>query len=75
MTVPVNLSLFKRNVWALPWEMSSNLESTKEAPEIIFSCEISEKNHVGLMFHNSTFNLTTTYKHLSKVLDQKLNFD
>lgn len=75
MTVPVNLSLFKRNVWALPWKMSSNPDSTKEAPEIIFSCDISEKSHLGLMFRNNTFNLTTTYKHLSKVLDQKLTFD
>ena len=53
----------KINELALQWKMTFNLDPTKQAQEIIFSCKTSKRNHLGIMFNNSIVNGTSIHKH------------
>ena len=71
----LNSDLSKINEWALQWKMRFNLDPTKQAQEIIFSCKTSQRNHPSLMFNNSIVNVTSIHKHLGMIFDSELNFD
>ena len=72
----LNSNLSKINKWALPYKMSFNPDSTKQAQEITFSRKTSNRNQKSrLMFKNNIVNLTTIHKHLGMMFDSKLNFD
>ena len=65
----------KINELALQWKMTFNLDPTKQAQEIIFSCKTSKRNHLGIMFNNSIVNGTSIHKHLGMIFDSKLSFN
>ena len=52
--------LNKINNWEFHWTMSLNLDSYKQAKEIIFSSKIHEAAYPPLLFNNCTVNRTDT---------------
>ena len=54
--------------------MSFNLDTIKQAQEIIFSRKTSKRNHPGLMFNNNIVNFTTNQMHLGMIFDSQLIF-
>ena len=54
--------------------MSFNLDPTKQAQELIFSCKVQTANRPPLFFNENDFPKTTLQKHLEMFLDSKLNF-
>ena len=52
--------LNKINNWEFHWTMSFNLDSYKQAQEVIFSSKIHEAAYPPLLFNNCTMNRTDT---------------
>ena len=57
------------------WKMSFNLDSTKQAQEVIFSRKSTKKIHPKIFFNNIPVMETDIQKHLDLHLDSKLTFD
>ena len=57
------------------WKMSFNLDSTKQAQEVIFSRKSTKKIHPKIFFNNIPVMKTDIQKHLDLHLDSKLTFD
>ena len=55
--------------------MSFNLDSTKQAQEVIFSRKSTKKIHPKIFFNNIPVMKTDIQKHLDLHLDSKLTFD
>ena len=55
--------------------MSFNPDVSKQAQEVIFSCNKNIGNHPAVFFNNLPINRKSTQKHLGLLLlDEKLNF-
>ena len=63
------------NNWAFQWKMNLNLDPTKQAHEVIFSCKGKEIYHPPLVFNNTSVSQSSSQKHLGVILDSKLIFD
>ena len=73
-TKQLNDDLKKISDWAYQWEISFNLDLSKQAQEVIFSCKSSRVDHQTVTFNNSSVAQTSCQKHLCLYLDEKLNF-
>ena len=71
----LNKDLEIKNNWAFQWNMSFNLDPTKQAHEVIFSPKAKEMYHSLLVFNNVSVSQLSSQKHLGVLLDSKLIFD
>ena len=71
----LNKDLEIKNNWAFQWNMSFNLDPTKQAHEVIFSPKAKEMYHSLLVFNNVSVSQLSSQKHLGVILDSKLIFD
>ena len=74
-TTNLNKDLENISKWAQQWKMSFNPDPTKMAQEVLFSRKKSKVIHPSLIFNGKYVNCSESQKHLSLVLDSKLNFD
>ena len=72
--IDLNNDFKKIGEWAFQWNMSFNLDRTKQAQELIFSCKVQTTNHPSLFFNENVVQQTTLQQHLRMFLDSKLNF-
>ena len=70
----LNEDLSKISQWAFQSKMSSNLNVSKHAQEVIFSRKKNINNHPIAFFNDISINRKSTQKHLGLLLDEKLNF-
>ena len=63
------------NQWAYQWKMEFNLDSNKQATELLFSCKKSSPNHPPLFFNGTVMPKVNEQKHLGLTLDSKLSFE
>ena len=61
--------------WAFQWEMSFNLNPSKQVQEVIFSRKFKEVPQTPLVFNNDNASHCKSKKHLSIILDSKLTFE
>ena len=61
--------------WTFQWKMSFNLDSSKQAQEVIFSLKIKKLLHPSLVFNNNNVLQASSQKHLGVTLDVKETFD
>ena len=61
--------------WATQWKMNFNLDTTKQAQEVIFSRKVKKTVHPPLLFNNASVTRTSSQKHLGIILDNQLKFD
>ena len=61
--------------WAHQWKMEFNLDPTKQAFEVLFSCTKSSPNHPQLIFNGTVVAKVNEQKHLSLILDSNLSFE
>ena len=71
----LNKDLGNINKWAQQWKMSFNPDPPKMAQEVLFSRRKSKVIHPSLIFNGKEVYRSESQKHLSLVLDSKLNFD
>ena len=60
--------------WATQWKMNFNLDTTKQAQEVIFSRKV-KKNQFILHTIYASVARTSSQKHLGIILDNRLKFD
>ena len=73
-TNELNDDLEKISNWTYQWKMSFNPDKSKQAREIIFSRKTQKLIHPPAIFNNMLVVRSFFQKHLSKYLDEKLNF-
>ena len=74
-TVELNNDLKITSNWDFQWKMLFNPDPNKQAVEILFSKKQHEKeNYPPLNFNRDNVQAAISQKHLSLVLDSKLNF-
>ena len=61
--------------WAHQWKMEFNLDPTKQATEVLFSCKKSSPNHPKLIFNGTYVAKANEQKHLGFILDSRLTFE
>ena len=61
--------------WAYQWKMVFNPDPTKQAAEILFSCEKSSPNHPQLFFNGAAVINVKEQKHLGLLLEKGLSFE
>ena len=61
--------------WAYLWKMNFNLDLTKQATELLFSCKKNRPNHPSLIFNEFVVPKVKEQKHLGLTLDSKLSFE
>ena len=71
----LNEDLKKINDWVTQWKMSFKPDPTKQAQEVIFSCNIKKPLHAPLTFNNANVKRTAFQKHLGLILDSQLSFE
>ena len=59
---------------AFQWKMSFNPDPKKQGQEVVFSRKLNKLNYPSLNFNNTVVIQSTTHKHLSMILDTKLDF-
>ena len=70
----LNCDLSKISNWAFQWQMSFNLDPSKQAQEVIFSLKIEKTCHPSIYFNNKSVKQAPSKKHLGLILDNKFNF-
>ena len=60
--------------WAYQWKMNFNLDTSKQAKEVLFSHKVKVTANPQLFFNNNPVYEPATQKHLGMFLDFKLNF-
>ena len=73
-SLQLNDDLILVSNWAYQWKMSFNPKVTKQAQEVVFSRKSQKVTHPTVYFNNSTVTQSSSQKHLSIHLDEKLNF-
>ena len=71
----LNDDLKKVNDWAFQWEMSFNLDLSKQAQEVIFSRKSKRPTHPPFVFNNNNVSQTFSQKRLGFILNFKLTFE
>ena len=61
--------------WAIQWKILFNPDPNKQAVEILFSKKHEKNNYPPLNFNNDNIQTVISQKHLSLVLDSKLDFN
>ena len=56
------------------WKLEFNLDPTKQATEVLFSCKKSDPNHPQIMFNGTVVARMNEEKHLGLILDASLSF-
>ena len=51
------------------WKMNFNLDTAKQAQEVIFSCKTKKLPHLPLMFNNANVTTSVYQKHLAVILE------
>ena len=64
----------KINNCAFQWNMNFNLESSKQAQEVLFSRKLQKVLYLKLFFNNWDVSQTNSQKHFGVILDSKLPF-
>ena len=72
--VNLNNHINKIRNWTINWKMSFNLDSSKQAPEVIFSRKLQNTNHNQVYFNHNSMKQVSSQKHLGIYLDTKLKF-
>ena len=54
--INLNNGLNKINNWEFQWNMSFNLDSYKQAHEVIFFCKVHKAAHLSLLFNDYALN-------------------
>ena len=70
----LNVDLECIRKWAYQWKLEFNLDPTKQATEILFSCKKSTTQHPPLFFNNTRVSQVIEQKHLGLILEPKLSF-
>ena len=70
----LNYDLLKISRWPYQWKMVFNLDTSKQAQEIVFSRKANASNHGTVYFNNAPVIRENIQKHLGLSLDSKLNF-
>ena len=65
----------KINQWAHQWKISFNPDPNKKATEVLFSRKVNSDDHPKLTFNSNQVQRCSTQKHLSLILDNKLDFN
>ena len=75
--VELNADLEKINQWAYQWKMQFNLDSNKQANEVIFLRKSISHNlsHRPIKFNERIFTKWNHQRHLGIILDSNLNFN
>ena len=73
-TVELNNDLKIISNWAFKWKMLFNLDPNKQALEILFSKKHEKDNYPPLNFNGDNAQTAIGRKHLSLVLDSKVDF-
>ena len=60
--------------WAHQWKMESNLDPTKQATEVLFSCKKVSPIHPQLIFNGTVVKKVNEQKHLGFILNSVLSF-
>ena len=60
--------------WAVQWKTDFNLDPSKQAQEVIFTCKIQKTCYSSIYFSNKPVKQVPSQKHLELTLDSKLNF-
>ena len=60
--------------WVHQWKMEFNLDPTKQATKVLFSCKEVCPNHPQLIFNGSVVKKVNEQKHLGLILDSGLSF-
>ena len=61
--------------WAYQWKMEFNPDPTKQATEVLFSCEKTSPYHPQLIFNGIAVAKVNDQKHLGLILDSRLSFE
>ena len=61
--------------WAHHWKMEFNPDPTKQATEVLFSCEKVSSNHPRLIFNGTAAVKVREQKHLGLILQPGLSFE
>ena len=59
--------------WAHQWKMEFNPDPTKQATEVLFSCQKSSPNHPQLIFNGTVVAKVNEQKHLGHILEKHFN--
>ena len=70
----LNNDFSKISNWAFQWKMSFNPDLSKQAQEVIFSCNIQKTRHPFIYFNNKSVKQVPSQKDLGLIIDSKLNF-
>ena len=65
----------KMNRWITQGKMNFNLDTTKQAREVIFSRKTKKRSHLPLLFNNVNVTQTSFQKYFEVLLDTQLKFD
>ena len=57
--------------WAHQWKMEFNSDPTKQATEVLSSCNESSPNHPQLIFNGTVVAKVNEQKHLGLILDSR----
>ena len=71
----LNHNLGVINQWAHQWKMQFNLDPTKQATEVLFSCKKRPVVHPPLIFNNVEVSRVNDHKHLGLILKPNLSFE
>ena len=74
-TEELNNDLRNISKWAYQWKMIFKPDLTREAQEVVFSRKLNKPVHPNLIFNKSQVSQTKSQKHLSLILDNKVNFN
>ena len=67
--------LDKIKEWPFQWEMSFNLDLSKQAQESSFTCKVKKVIHPSSFFNNKPVQQVSSPKHLGLTLGTSLTFD
>ena len=54
--------------------MNFNLDPSKQAQEVFFSCKLQKLSHSSIYFNNNGIEYVSSQKHLEMILDTEINF-
>ena len=70
----LNNNLLFISKWAFNWKMLFNPDPTKPAQDVLFPRKMEVQNHPTISLNNIQVERPSYQKHLSLILDEKLNF-
>ena len=70
----LNNNLLFISKWAFNWKMLFNPDPTKPAQDVLFPRKMEVQNHPTISLNNIQVKRSSYQKHLSLILDEKLNF-